>query len=169
MDLSYERRMGDMRLITSNNHLIWAWKSIKQKRNGQEVHPITVLMVPLSVSMADPKQGDKKYEENNMASQSGHVPQTKGPSPGHRWTWIITLPLQVTIATVSSLSHLPVKVPICLTSSLHLWAQPASRDTFRHVPVSCTSCTLAACTLFVSSPLPARQLNLVWEWVPGCP
>lgn len=50
----------------------------------QEVLPSMVLMVPLPVSMADPKQGDEKYEENNTASQFVHVPQTEGPSPGRR-------------------------------------------------------------------------------------
>lgn len=35
----------------------------------------------------------------------------------------------------------------------------ASQDTFRHVPVCCTLCILAACTLLVPSSLPARQLH----------
>lgn len=81
-----------MHLITGNSILIWVLKLIKENMD-QEKYPNIVLMVPVSDSVADSKQGDEKHGENNMTSQFGHVLQTEGPSPGHRWTRTITLPL----------------------------------------------------------------------------
>lgn len=64
--------------------LIWALQVIKKKSNGPRGVPDMTLMVPLPVSMADLKQEDEKYEECDTASQFGYVPQTEGPSLGHR-------------------------------------------------------------------------------------
>lgn len=121
----------------------------------QEVRPSMVLMVPLPVSMADPKQGDEKYEENNTASQFGHVPQTEGPSPGRRWTRTIALLLRAAIAAASSVSHPSVQLPAHLAGSLRApQSPPALRDAFRHVSMCWTSCILAGRTRLVPEPAP---------------
>lgn len=49
----------------------------------QEVHPSMMLMGPLPSTMANLEQGAEKYEECNVESQFGHIPQTEGPSPSH--------------------------------------------------------------------------------------
>lgn len=49
----------------------------------QEVHPSMTLMGPLPSTMANLEQGAEKYEECNVESQFGHIPQTEGPSPSH--------------------------------------------------------------------------------------
>lgn len=49
----------------------------------QEVHPSMTLMGPLPFTTANLEQGTEKYEESNIESQFGHVPQTEGFSPSH--------------------------------------------------------------------------------------
>lgn len=83
LDPLYARRAGDTHLITSlqsENNPIWALKAVTEEING----PRSASKYDVNgTTMANLEQGTEKYEECNVESHFGHVPQTEGPSPSH--------------------------------------------------------------------------------------